>query len=139
VVQGLAVAATHAWFDARGQRPTDSGTSGVGPKQLAAVLACFVFTTLTFVLIRAPIDKAWLMYRQLFQLSTFVPNLSQGIVTVIAGALALQWLPKRWFETVRDAFVRAPAPAQAVALFLLAVILREAASSEAVPFVYGQF
>ena len=139
VIQGLAVAGTHAWFDARGKRPTDSGTSGVGPRQLAAVLACFVFTTLTFVLIRAPIDKAWLLYQQLFQLSTFTPNLTRGIVAVIAGALVLQWLPKRWFEVVRDAFVRAPAPAQAVALFLLALVLREAASSEAVPFVYGQF
>jgi hypothetical protein len=43
------------------------------------------------------------------------------------------------FEDVRDAFCRAPAPAQALALFVVAVVLREAASAEAVPFIYGQF
>lgn len=139
VVQGLAVGATHFFYDARGKKPSDVGDAGIDAKRFAAVLVTFVFTTFTFVLIRAPLDKALLMFRQLGQLSTFTPNLTAPIVLTILGALVLQWLPRSITHRTRDAFIRAPAYVQAVQLFLLALLLREAASSEAVPFVYGQF
>ena len=67
------------------------------------------------------------------------PNLSKEIVAVILGGLLLQWLPRSAYLKARELFTRAPAPAQAVVLFVLAIVLRQAASAEAVPFVYGQF
>jgi D-alanyl-lipoteichoic acid acyltransferase DltB (MBOAT superfamily) len=139
VVQGLAVAATHFFYDLRGKRPSDVGDAGLDPRRLAAVAVTFVFTTFTFVLIRAPLDKALLMFRQLTQLSTFTPNLTPWIVLTIAGALVLQWMPRRLTHAARDAFIRAPAFVQAALLFKVALLLRQAASTEAVPFVYGQF
>ena len=139
VIQGLAVGISHFWFDSRGKRASDAGDAGVSLGNLPAVLVTFMFTTLTFVLIRAPLDKAVLMYKQLFAFSTFVPNLSAKIVGVIALGLVVQWLPRDIYNRVRDGFTRAPAPVQGVLLFMLAIVLREAASSEAVPFVYGQF
>ncbi|NUP07243.1 MAG: MBOAT family protein [Polyangiaceae bacterium] len=139
VVQGLAVGVSHYYFDWRGVRPGDAGDAGLKPAKILSVIVTFVFTTFTFVLIRAPLDKALLIYKQLFQLSTFTPNLTKTLLLFIFGGLVLQWMPRRAYETARDVFVRAPAPVQAAALFVLAVILREAASAEALPFVYGQF
>ncbi len=139
VVHGLAVGATHLFFDAQGKRPSDGGDGGLDPRRFAAVAVTFVFTTFTFVLIRAPLDKALLMFRQLTHLTTFTPNLTRPIVAVILGALVMQWLPKGLVLRLRDRFIRAPAVAQAVMLFGVALVLRLASSSEAVPFVYGQF
>ncbi len=139
VIQGLAVACSHAYFDWLGKRPTDAADEGVGAGRLAAVLVTFVFTTLTFVLIRAPLNKAVLMYKQLLQGTTFTPNLHAPIIAFIVAGLVIQWVPKRWYHQAKDLFIRAPVPAQAALLFVLAMILRYSASSEAVPFVYGQF
>lgn len=139
VIQGLAVGISHFWFDSRGKRASDAGDAGVSLGNLPAVLLTFLFSTLTFVLIRAPLDKAVLMYKQLFAFTTFVPNLSAKIVGVIALGLVVQWLPRDIYNRVRDGFTRMPAPVQGALLFVLAIVLREAASTEAVPFVYGQF
>jgi D-alanyl-lipoteichoic acid acyltransferase DltB (MBOAT superfamily) len=139
VVQGLAVALSHAAFDWVGKRPGDAADGGITLRRLPAVLVTFVFTTLTFVLIRAPLPKAILMYRQLFVGSTFVPNIHPLMLVAIAGGLVLQWIPKSLYHRAKDEFIRAPAVAQAVVLFLLALVLRHSASAEAVPFVYGQF
>jgi alginate O-acetyltransferase complex protein AlgI len=139
IVQGLAVGLSHYWFDSRGKKPVDAGDAGVQWDKLGSVLVTFVFTTLTFVLIRAPLDKALLMYKQLFVFSTFTPNLNWKLLALITAGLLVQWVPRKGYEAVRDAFIRAPAVAQAVALFALAVLLRAVASDEALPFVYGQF
>jgi alginate O-acetyltransferase complex protein AlgI len=139
VVQGLGVGFTHLWFDARGKRPGDAGDGGVSLANALGVLGTLLFATVSFVLIRAPVDKALLLYRQLLVGSTFTPNLSAPLIVAMALPVLTQCLPRRAFETVRDAFCRAPAPAQALALFVVAVVLRAAASAEAVPFVYGQF
>ena len=138
VVQGLAVVATHVYYEWRGKRLDESeGPLTLG--RVISVLVTFLFISLSFVLIRAPFDKALLMYRQLFAFSTFTPNLHRTIVLVIAGGVVLQWFPRGIYEKVREGFVRAPAIVQAVCLFGVAVALREAASTEAVPFVYFQF
>lgn len=138
IVQGLAVVATHIWLGMRGKKPGDVDDElSVG--KAVAVLVTFVFTSLTFVLIRAPLGKAILIYRQLFVFSTFTPNLHRTILLIIGGGLLVQWFPRNVYETVRQLFIRAPAAVQAACLFAVAIALREAASTEAVPFVYFQF
>ncbi|MFO0549180.1 MAG: MBOAT family O-acyltransferase [Polyangiaceae bacterium] len=139
VIQGLAVAASHFWFDRRGKKPHDAGDNGVKPSKVLAVLVTFVFTTLTFVLIRAPLDRALLLYKQLLAGSTFTPNITKPIVLMIAAGFFLQWSPKSLYEGAKRLFTAAPAPAQAAILFVLAVVLREVATTDRVPFVYGQF
>jgi hypothetical protein len=125
------------------------------------VLVTFVFTSLTFVLIRtgseaAGLEKAVLIWRQLFSftswkglfhalffdrahLGAFTPNIHRTVVLVILGGLLVQWFPRKFYGGVRDTFIRAPAYVQAVFLFGIALALRQAASTEAVPFVYFQF
>lgn len=139
VIQGVAVGMSHYYFDLRKIKPADAGDGGVQLRNLGAVLATFVFTTFTFVLILAPLDKALLMYRQLFVGSTFTPNLSARVLVFIFLGLTLQWLPRNFYYFARKLFIQAPAPVQAVALFVVAVFLRQYASEEALAFVYGQF
>ena len=139
VVQGCGVALSHFVFDSLGKRAGDAADGGITARRLPAVLVTFVFTTLTFVLIRAPLPKAILMYRQLFVGSTFHPNIHWPMVSAIVLVVCLQWIPKRFYYWARDEFIAAPPIARAVALFALALVLRERAGAEAVPFVYGQF
>lgn len=142
VVQGFAVAFTHAFRDATGRSkmPELDDRPAWHPAQLLGTLATFTFISLTFVLFRAEsMDKAMLLFRQLFQGTTFHPNLHRSVVLVLVGGVVVQWFPRRLYERMRDGFIAAPAPAQAVVLFALALALREAAVTEAVPFVYFQF
>lgn len=139
VVQGLAVAVSHFTFDTLGRKPGDAGDEAPGLKKVAAVLITFVFTTLTFVLIRAPLEKALLMYKQLMVFSSFTPNITKPLVLIISAGLLLQWVPRRVFGAVREGFAKLPGVAQAVVAFGVALLLRHFASAEAVPFVYGQF
>ncbi len=139
IVQGLAVALSHFYFDSRSKKPADAGDGAPSPGKIAAVLVTFVFTTLTFVLIRAPLDKALLMYKQLLVLSTFTPNLTKPLVLIIVLGLMLQWVPRSVYVKVREGFAALPGVGQAVVAFGVALLLRHFASAEAVPFVYGQF
>jgi D-alanyl-lipoteichoic acid acyltransferase DltB (MBOAT superfamily) len=139
VVQGLFVALSHFWFDSRGKKPGDAGDAAPGPEKILAVLVTFVFTTLTFVLIRAPLDKALLMYKQLFVLSSFTPNLTRPLLLIIVGGLVLQWIPRSTYTAVRRSFTALPGLGQAAVAFVVALLLRHFSSAEAVPFVYGQF
>ncbi len=161
VVQGFAVLATHLYYGVRGKKLGDGDDGAVTPGRALAVLATFTFTSLSFVLIRtgsdpAGIDKAILIWRQLFSwpswrglfhalffdrahVGAYTPNIHRTVVLVILGGLLVQWFPRRFYTGVRDTFIRAPSFVQAVCLFCVALALRQAASSEAVPFVYFQF
>lgn len=83
--------------------------------------------------------KARLVLARLAEGSTHAANLTPALGLAIAAGIALQWLPPRWYDRSRDAFVRMPALAQGAALFALAVVLRETASAKPVPFLYFQF
>jgi hypothetical protein len=72
-------------------------------------------------------------------LTTFHPNLDARVVGVLAVGIASHYVPERWYEAARLRFATLPAPAQAVALFGAALVVRKMASAEAVPFVYFQF
>jgi alginate O-acetyltransferase complex protein AlgI len=116
---------------------------GVAGKRIAtvfAVFANFTFVGLTFTMFRAAsLDKAWAMYERLLSLTTYTPNLHRNVLLIILGALVLQWTPRRIYDRAREWFIVAPAPVQAVVLFTVALALREAAVSDAVPFVYFSF
>jgi hypothetical protein len=84
-------------------------------------------------------SKAWAMFTQLGTFTTYHPNLDPRIVAVLGAGFIAHFVPERWYAAVRDAYIRMPAPAQGVALFVAALGLRQMASAEAVPFVYFQF
>jgi len=110
------------------------------PLRVFCIAANFTFVGLTFTMFRAAsLDKAGAMYERLITFTTYTPNLHPKVIAIVLFALVLQWTPRRIYDWVRDQFIRAPAPLQAAVLFAVALALREAASSDAVPFVYFSF
>ncbi len=137
-LHGAALAVNKAFHDLR-------GTKGGAPPRSRLLHAAGVFFTFHVVLVgwvffRADsFDKARLIFSRLTELSTYHPNLPTTVVAVLALRLASHFLPENLYRTLRDGFIRLPAPVQGVALFLAAVAIAQMASSDAVPFVYFQF
>ncbi|HSC86902.1 MAG TPA: MBOAT family protein [Polyangiaceae bacterium] len=133
---GLAVhRAFREWSDRRRPaRPTS-----LGAKLFGWVLT-FHFVCAAWIYFRAAtFDRASLVFSRLGSLTTHHQNLPPALLGVLALGLATHFLPQRWLDTTREQFGRAPAWAQGLALFAVAVALREMAASDAVPFVYFQF
>lgn len=108
--------------------------------RVVGVLLTFHFVCACWVFFRAEsFGKAHLLFSQMATLTTYHPNLHVSVLAVMAVGLVTHFLPERLYLGAREAFVRMPAPAQGLALFLAAVAVRQMASSSAVPFVYFQF
>ncbi|HEU5073251.1 MAG TPA: MBOAT family protein [Polyangiaceae bacterium] len=100
----------------------------------------FHFVCAAWIFFRArSFDEASLIFDRLASLSTYTPNLPWTLVAMLALGLVSHYVPENWYQGARRGFIRLPAPAQAVALFAIAVIVRRTASADAVPFVYFQF
>ncbi len=116
------------------------GEAAKWPLRVFSVAANFTFVGLTFTMFRAQsLEKAGAMYERLLSFTMYTPNLHRNVLLIILGALVLQWAPRRIYDRVREGFIRAPAPLQAVVLLCVGLAIREAASAEAQPFVYFQF
>jgi D-alanyl-lipoteichoic acid acyltransferase DltB (MBOAT superfamily) len=108
--------------------------------RVLGVLFTFHFVTLTWILFRSDsFGMAWAFFGRLTALTTYHPNLDPRVLGVLALGLVSHFVPARAYDTLRQGFATLPAPAQGVALFAVALGLREMASAEAVPFVYFQF
>jgi alginate O-acetyltransferase complex protein AlgI len=117
-----------------------AGDAWAMPLKVFCVAANFTFVGLTFTMFRAAsLDKAGAMYERLATLTAYTPNLHRNVVAIVLFALCLQWTPRKAYDWARETFIRAPAPLQAAVLFTVAIALKEAASADAVPFVYFQF
>jgi alginate O-acetyltransferase complex protein AlgI len=100
----------------------------------------FHFVCLTWVFFRAEnLGQALALLRQLFQFSVDTTNLSLPLALVIALGLAAHWLPDGMFDAARRGFTQLPAPAQALALFILGLGLYFVASADVAPFIYARF
>ena len=100
----------------------------------------FQFVCLAWIFFRAETMSGALdLLRVLFTFVGGIPNLAPQIAVVLALGYALHWLPEKWENVVRGQFMRLPAHAQGLVLFLLIIVLYSVASSEVVPFIYYQF
>lgn len=109
-------------------------------RRALGVLVTFHFVCACWVFFRAEtFSQAHLLFSQLGTLTTYHPNLHPTVLVVLALGLATHLMPEQLYVRARETFIRLPAPAQGLALFLAAVALRQMASSSAVPFVYFQF
>jgi hypothetical protein len=105
-----------------------------------AVFLTFHLVSAAWIFFRAEsFTKARLVFDQLFTFTTHHPNLDARIVLVLALGFLSHFVPRSLYEQAKAGFQRLPAPALAVVLFGVLVVLRAVASSEAVPFVYFQF
>ena len=113
-----------------------------GGKLFAVVAAAATFHVVCagWIYFRAQSFQAAAAYfTQLLTLTTYHPNLHGKVVAVLAIGLGSHWVPEWLYMDLRERFIRMPAPAQGAALFAAALVLREMASAQAVPFVYFQF
>ena len=138
-IHGTALAVERLVRDFRGQ-PKAAAGSGFGPGRVLGVLLTFHVVATAWIFFRAEsFAKAALFFERLGSLTTYHPNLDARVLGVLGLGLLSHYLPVRWYEASRAAFVRLPAPAQGFALVGAGLVLRQMASAEAVPFVYFQF
>lgn len=108
--------------------------------RLLRVVVTFHFVCLLWVVFRADTFAGALAV--LTQIASMVPgssNLSWQVMALIGGGLALHLAPRDLHRRVVDAFVRAPAVAQAAATIAVLHAVGAVASSGAAPFIYFQF
>jgi D-alanyl-lipoteichoic acid acyltransferase DltB (MBOAT superfamily) len=104
------------------------------------VLVTFHFVCLCWVFFRADdFRAAWTLLCQLAELTSFHTHLYSRILIVLAVGLVSHALPEAWYEQSVRRWSTLPALGQGAVLFVIALVLREMASAEAVPFVYFQF
>jgi D-alanyl-lipoteichoic acid acyltransferase DltB (MBOAT superfamily) len=138
-IHGLGLAATR-WYERRHpERPKNAP-----PKnpfwRIVAVLLTFHVVCVAWVFFRAnDFHTAYLMFSRMATLTTYHPNIHALPMTMLAIGVVTHLLPDAWTDRVRAAFPRLPALVQGIALFLVALGIKQMQSAEAVPFVYFQF
>jgi len=164
-LHGLALAGTRMWQRRKGARagPTPEGgpyrsvaegesaplqsRRGGAPPREGSLLGRAVSTFLTFqyvcfawIFFRAQsFAHAKLMLSRIATAGMGTTNLAPKVVIVLAAALVVHFLPKRWVERLQALFAVSPAVVQGVFLAAVAIALHLAAGAKAEPFVYGQF
>jgi len=125
-------------FGSRGAHEARAG--GSIPRRVLGVVLTFHVVAAAWIFFRAEsFAKAALFFERLSSLTTYHPNLDGRVLGVLGLGLLSHYLPERWYEAGKAAFVRLPALAQGFALVGAGLVLRQMASAEAVPFVYFQF
>jgi D-alanyl-lipoteichoic acid acyltransferase DltB (MBOAT superfamily) len=133
-LHGAGLALTRLWQRARHGRPR------VSFAEAWRVVATFHFVCFAWIFFRAPtLGHAWLMIERIARGTSGTANLGQKAEVLIVLGFGLHWVPKRWVESVRELFVRTPAPVQGIVLAAAAYGLHLAVGAKAEPFVYGQF
>jgi alginate O-acetyltransferase complex protein AlgI len=112
---------------------------------VAAVLVTFHFVCFGWILFRArDLRDAGTMLAQITGALDLrlAPQVLAGypvVFALIAAALAIHWLPARLKVRVRDGFVSAPLPAQALCVALAVFTVVQFKTSALQPFIYFQF
>ena len=100
----------------------------------------FHYVCLCWIFFRSPtFGQALAVMRQIATLTTFHPNLPTVVLAVLGLGVAALLVPRKAHDVALRRFAALPAVAQGVLLFVVAIVLHEAASVAAVPFVYFQF
>ncbi|MEA2382477.1 MAG: alginate O-acetyltransferase complex protein AlgI [Solirubrobacteraceae bacterium] len=107
---------------------------------VAAWAATFLFVCLAWIPFRAPnLDTAWAFTRRLFTPGP-VTLLTPGIAVAVVGVLALQLVPERPLDRLRERLVALPPVALGTGLAVTVALVAAAVPGNAVPpFIYFQF
>jgi alginate O-acetyltransferase complex protein AlgI len=142
-MHGGALAVTRMWQRWRARRAGLSADRVIDDGPLLEVMKgvlTFHYVCLAWVFFRAAsFPQALLVLKQLVRGGAHVTNLSRGVLLCLVAGFVTHLLPENAHLKLRDAFIRLPAVAQGGLLFVVALVLREVASSAVVPFVYFQF
>lgn len=141
-LHGAGLCGTFLWFrwqESRGMTRKRRRKMPAWRRVLGIVLT-FHFVSFTWVFFRSEtFTSAWAMLGRLTSFTAYHPNLHLWVLVALGTGLVAHYTPNGLYESARTRFAGLPFWAQGALLFLVAVLLREAASSEVVPFVYFQF
>jgi D-alanyl-lipoteichoic acid acyltransferase DltB (MBOAT superfamily) len=134
-LHGVALVMTRIWQRAHlGERAKLSGVRWM------SVLATFHFVCFAWIFFRAPtFAHAMLTIERMVRGAWTMPHVASRAAVVVAAALFMHWMPRRWEVRSQEAFVRTPALVQGFVLAATAVGLHIVAGAKPEPFVYGQF
>jgi len=136
LVAAIAADAADAGADGRAAR----AWAGWALRRALAIALVFHYVCAAWVFFRAPsFDGALAVFRRLGSGELDYPNLGSSIVVALAAAAGAHGFPDRTFAWLRQRFIALPAPAQGAVLAIAALILRELARPDIVPFIYFQF
>jgi alginate O-acetyltransferase complex protein AlgI len=136
LVWGLGIAADVV---ERGTHDLDARLFAIGRRALAAILV-FHYVCLAWVFFRATsFDNALALLRRLGELSTDHANLVPTVTIALVVGFTCHCFAEGSFRWLRRRFVALPAPLQGVVLAAIALVLRELAHHDIVPFIYFQF
>jgi D-alanyl-lipoteichoic acid acyltransferase DltB (MBOAT superfamily) len=139
-LHGLGLAVTRAVQRRREQRAGGRTSAPSLAHKLTAGFLTFQYVCLAWIFFRAPtFEDAMEVIRRIASFSTETPNLPPVVLALLGIGMLSHFTPRDSYRWCREQFTALPAPAQGVVLFLVAVLLHEAASTQAVPFVYFQF
>jgi len=136
LLHGAGLALSRAWQSWRGNpRPGAHWAT----QTIKAILTA-QFVAFAWIFFRAPdLSGAAAVLARIASGTVSSANLSTPLVAVFMAALSAHYIPRGWFDRVREAYAAAPSYAQAAALFLLALSLRHLAGAGAAPFIYTRF
>jgi alginate O-acetyltransferase complex protein AlgI len=143
-LHGLGLAANRLWTERQPKSRTEGARPHPGPiplwRRAALVTVTFHFVCLGWIFFRSSsFASAWLVLERLASATTHHANLSLPVLCALGVGLSGHFVPKRLFDWVQTSFIALPALAQGLALYLVAVLLRQLGSTDSVPFVYFQF
>jgi D-alanyl-lipoteichoic acid acyltransferase DltB (MBOAT superfamily) len=128
----------HRFFYRRAGR--SSSTIDPFAVRVMKVIATLHFVVLSRIFFRASdLHNATDVIRQLASGGSALFHVTSGVWALLFAGYALHYTPRGWFETLRQGFVRLPAPAQGVVLAGVASALMLVATEDAVPYIYFQF
>jgi len=146
-IQGVALTVTHFFQSLRGKRAGDSAKEASVPLRMFCVAANFTFVAITFTMFKAKtLATTWTIWARAATFS--LPSFAWGseimesrlkVAGMITLGIAVQWLPRRWYNRIRDTFINLPVVPQAIALLVVAYILKEFAVTKSLPFEYFDF
>ena len=136
LLHGVALGVTRAMQVAR-------EADGRKEPRLPAWLRTFVtvqFVCFAWIFFRAgTLELAFDVVTRIASFTFSAANIPGSLWVVLGVAIAGHYLPKNWFERVRDLFGAAPFYAQAAALLLLTIAIQYIAATGAAPFIYTKF
>ncbi|MBK8253012.1 MAG: MBOAT family protein [Polyangiaceae bacterium] len=109
-------------------------------RRAIGVFFTFHYVCIAWIFFRATtFKKAKAIFQQLWLRTTNHANLPPILLTVLGVGLVFHFWPEKWFQSMKREFTALPAVVQGIFLFGVCVVLHEAASAQAVPFIYFQF
>ena len=136
VWHGSGLAVQRWWQTLRGRNAPSSQRAA----RIAGALLTFHFVLIGWIFFRASnLSTAREILAQIFSGTVSFTNVTPAFALVLAIAVCMHFLPKRWYDRTLEIFCRSPYYAQAAAMALLVLAIQYAAASSPAPFIYSRF